>query len=174
MSDAAAAFCCYCNTVREIGHKCLSPSPSLVERLKEPYQRLLAVETSHPDYVVAAERELFTALRNALPEILIALERVGELEKRCELMASVATEAQESIAAHDLRAEAAEQRVGELEAALIRLCDLKRMKIALETQSGPTLNLPGGIVERVAIERYYEANKEAAWQEAFVRTEGRK
>ena len=50
---------------------------------------------------------------------------------------------------------------------LEHLCDLKRMKMALESQHGESLELAGGTVLRSDIERYYESNKEAAWQQAF-------
>src|SRR5262245_29836404 len=50
-----------------------------------------------------------------------------------------------------------------MRAALVRLCDLKRMKMALETQIGDALELPGGTVRRADIQQYYDTNKEAAW-----------
>ena len=52
-------------------------------------------------------------------------------------------------------------------AALQWLCDLKRMKMALEEQSGDELTLPGGAVKRADIQRYYDQNKEAAWRQGF-------
>lgn len=56
----------------------------------------------------------------------------------------------------------------EVHAALEWLCDLKKMKIALEaSQPGDTLDLPGGKVNRVDIARYYETHKEEAWEQAF-------
>jgi hypothetical protein len=66
-----------------------------------------------------------------------------------------------------------------ISAALQRLCDLKRMKVALERQIGDDLALPGGVVKRADIQRYYDENKEPAWQQAFdacndIQNEGQK
>jgi hypothetical protein len=42
------------------------------------------------------------------------------------------------------------------------------MKMALETQTGEDLTLPGGVVKRADIQRYYDQNKEGAWEQAFA------